>query len=225
MESMWNEVIKLGVVSDIVEDYLFFMISEEKDNHGIRYKRRLEKISRIVGKDHITIRLYEEGAFKRCGGIHYDFLRSIGIEPEAHEWAKSKREVNERLSGPAVNIKRIFNEYLNQKIGYKGEILDPQTDYIDRYNRIFYKLSSEYIKTLPEKDFYLSSSYRLRMQKLFARDNAYIAQEFFGKRPGEPLFEDDDWSREQSIMPLTMNEEIMLRMIFEMNAEREKTTR
>lgn len=224
VESMWNEVIKLGVVSDTIEDYLFFVISEENDNHGIRYKSRLEKIGRIVGKDHITIRLYEEGAFKRCGGIHYDFLRAIGIEPEAHEWIKSKREVNERLRGPVVDIKRLFNEYLNQKVASKGKILDPQTEYIGRFNQIFYRLSSDYVKTMPEKDLYISSSYRLRMEKLFAEDNAYIAQEFLGKRPGEPLFEDDDWSRERTIAPLSMNEEIMLRMIFEMGYEREKMT-
>ena len=224
LESMWNEVVKLGVVSDIVEDYLFFVVSEENDNHGIRYKSRLQKICRIVGKDHITIRLYEEGAFKRCGGIHLDFLRAIGIEPEGHEWVRPKGDVNERLRGPVVNIKRLFNEYLNQKVESKGEILDPHTEHIDRFNQIFYRLSSDYVKTLPEKDLYISSSYRLRMEKLFAEDNAYIAQEFLGKKPGEPLFEDDDWSKEQTIAPLSMNEEIMLRMIFEMGYEIEKTS-
>ena len=89
-------------------------------------------------------------------------------------------------------------------------------------NQIFNRLSSDYIKTLPEKDLYISSSYRMRMERLFAEDNAYIAQEFFGKKPGEPLFEDDDWSREQTVEPLSMNEETMLRMIFEMGYEMNK---
>ena len=224
VESMWNEVIKLGVVSDIVEDYLFFMLSEENDNHGIRYKTRLQKICRILGKDHITVRLYEDNAFKRDGGIHFDFLRSIGIEPDKYEWAKPKRGVNERLSGPAVNLKRIFNEYLHQKVDSKGEILDQKPDHIRKFNRIFYRLSSEYIKTLPDKDFYLPSSYRMRMEKMFAGDNAYIAEEFLGKKPGEPLFEDNDWTKEQNVKPLTPNEEIMLRMIFELTYSEDKQT-
>ena len=222
LESMWNEVVKLGVVSDTVEDYLFFVISEANDNHGIRYKSRLQKLCRIVGKDHITIRLYEDGSFSHCGGIHQDFLRVIGIEPEKHEWVKPRLNVNDRLRGPVVNIKRLFNEYLNQKVDSKGKILDPQTDHISRFNQIFYRLSSDYIKTLPEKDLYISSSYRMRMERLFAEDNAYIAQEFLGKKPGEPLFEDDDWSREQTVEPLSMNEETMLRMIFEMGYEMNK---
>lgn len=222
VESMWNEVIKLGVVSDIIEDYLFFLLSEENDNHGIRYKTRLQKICKIVGKEHMKVRLYEEGAFRHSGGIHYDFLRAVGIDPEKHEWIKLKRDVNERLSGPAVNLKRIFNEYLQQKVDGKGEILDQVPDHVRKYNRIFYRLSSEYVKTLPEKDFYLSSSYRMRMEKLFAADNAYVAENFFGKGAGEPLFEDNDWTTEQNVKPLSMSEEIMLRMVFELCYNEEK---
>lgn len=215
VESMWNEVIKLGVVSDIVEDYLFFMLSEENDNHGLRYKSRLQKIAKIIGKDNVHVRLFEERALKSSGGIGFDFLRTVGIEPEKHEWTKPKIKVNERISGPAVNMKRIFNEYLQHRVGNKGDILDQIPNHIGRYNRIFSRLSTEYVKTLPGKDFYFSAEYRQRMERLFVEDNAYIAREFLGKKEGESLFEDDDWSMERNVQPLTMNEEMLLRLLFE----------
>ena len=215
VESMWNEVIKLGVVCDIVEDYLFFMMSEEHDNHGLRYKTRLNKIAQIVHKEHIHVRLYEDSTIKKDGGICFDFLRTIGIDAEKYEWKKTRRNVNERISGPAVNMKRIFNEYLQHKVRGKEEILDQIPDHIGKYNRIFYRLSTEYVKSLAGKDYYFSLDYRQRMQKLFAADNEYIAREFLGKKPGEALFEDDNWGIEQNVKPLSMNEEMLLRLLFE----------
>ena len=215
VESMWNEVIKLGVVSDIIEDYLFFMLSEENDNHGLRYKRRLKRIARIVGKENIHVRLFEEQTLKASGGISFDFLRTIGIAPEKSEWTKPKIKVNERISGPAVNMKRIFNEYLQHKVGNKGDILDQIPNHVGRYNRIFSRLSTEYVKTLPGKDFYFSAEYRMRMERLFLEDNTWIAQEFFGKKEGEGLFSDNDWTTERNVAPLTMNEEMLLRLLFE----------
>jgi hypothetical protein len=215
VESMWNEVIKLGVVSDIVEDYFFFMLSEENDNHGLRYKKRLTRIAKIIGKDHIHVRLFEESTIKRKGGISYDFLQTIGIDPEKYDWSRPQIKVNERISGPAVNIKRIFNEYMQHKVEGNEDILDQIPNHISRYNRIFARLSAEYIKSLPEKDLYFSSELRLRVKKLFAADNAYIAEEFMGKKKGENLFEDDDWSAERTVSPLTMNEEMILRLLFE----------
>ena len=215
VESMWNEVIKLGVVSDIVEDYLFFMLSEENDNHGLRYKTRLHRIAKIVGREHVHVRLFEEHTIKQKGGISYDFLRAVGIDPEAHAWVAPKRKVNERISGPAVNMKRIFNEYLAHRVGNKEAILDQIPNHVGRYNRIFSRLSTEYVKTLPGKDFYLSSDYRLRLKQIFAADNAFIAEEYLGKKPGETLFEDDDWTADRTVQPLTMNEEMLLRLLFE----------
>lgn len=215
VESMWNEVIKLGVVSDIVEDYLFFMLSEENDNHGLRYKRRLQKLAKIVGNNHIHVRLFEESTLRSSGGISFDFLRTIGIDPDEVSWVKPKIKVNERISGPAVNMKRIFNEYLQHRVGSKEDILDQIPNHVGRYNRIFSKLSTEYAKTLPEKDLYFSSEYRQRMERLFEADNAYIAQEFLGKKEGESLFSDNDWHSERNVQPLTMNEEMLLRLLFE----------
>ncbi len=215
VESMWNEVIKLGVVCDIVEDYLFFMLTEENDNHGLRYKSRLNKIAGIVNKKNIHVRLYEDSTIKKDGGICFDFLRTVGIDPAKIEWKKTKRKVNERISGPAVNMKRIFNEYMQHRVGGKEEILDLIPEHVGRYNRIFYRLSTEYVKNLNGKDYYLQTDFRLRIQKLFAADNEFIAREYLGKKPGETLFEDDNWGIEQSVKPLSMNEEMLLRLLFE----------
>ena len=116
--------------------------------------------------------------------ISYDFLRTIGIEPEKYEWLEPKMKVNERISGPVVNMKRIFNEYMQHRVEGKEDILDQIPNHIERYNRIFARLSSEYKKTLPEKDLYFSSDFRMRIEKLFAADNAFIAMEFLGKKEG-----------------------------------------
>lgn len=215
VESMWNEVVKIGVVSDIVEDYLFFMLSEENDNHGLRYKTRLQKIEKIIGRDHSHVRIFEDRVTRQKGGICYDFLRAAGIDPELYEWVKPKEAVNERISGPAINMKRIFNEYLAHRVRNTEAILDRIPDHIGTYNRIFSRLSTEYIKTLPGKDFYLSADYRMRMKQIFEADNAYIAKKYMGKKAGEPLFEDDDWTVDRNVQPLTMNEEMLLRLLFE----------
>lgn len=215
VESMWNEVVKLGVVTDSVEEYLSFMLLEENDNHGLHYRARLEEIASIIGRERIDVRLYESGALQRSGGIQQDFLRAVGIDPAQQEWVTLKRDVNERISGPAVNVKRVFNEYLQQKVGGKEEILDRVHAHIQKYNEIFYRLGSAYSRNQSGKDAYFSSSERMRMKKLFARDNAYIAENFLGRKPGEPLFEDDDWTADRNVHPLTANEETILRLFFE----------
>ena len=40
-----------------------------------------------------------------------------------------------------------------------------------------------------------------------APDNAFIAEDYLGKKPGETLFVDDDWTADRTVQPLTMNEE------------------
>lgn len=191
------------------------MLSEENDNHGLRYKKRLQKIEKIVGRENIHVRTFEDRVTRKKGGICYDFLRTIGIDPDLHEWVKSKAAVNERISGPAVNLKRIFNEYLAHRVGSKEDILDRIPNHIGRYNQIFSRLSTEYVKTMPEKDYYLSAGYRMRLKKLFEADNEYIAQEFLGKKAGETLFEDDNWTADRTVQPLTINEEMLLRLLYE----------
>ncbi len=215
VESMWNEVIKLSISTDTVEEYYDFLLFEEHDNHGLRYMRRLKKLCQIVGKEHLHIRLYESNALKRSGGIHQDFLRAVGINPSENEWTMLQRDVNERISGPAINIKRVFNEYLQQRIASGVDTPDQTQDHINKYNGIFYRLSSAYTRKQPEKDSYFSSSERIRMEKLFARDNAYIAEKLLGRAPGVPLFEDNDWTVGQNVKPLSANEETLLRMFFE----------
>ena len=215
VESMWNEVIKLGVVSDTVEEYFDFMLFEENDNHGLRYKKRLKELSDIIDKNSIHVKLYETSTLQKNGGLFFEFLRTIGVEPENHEWVFLKNDVNERISGPAVNIKRVFNEYLQMKVSNKSDILDLIPNHLSTYNRIFYRLSSAYTKTTSTKDAYFSSSDRMRMEKLFSNDNAYIAEKFLGKAPGEPLFTDNDWTIERTVTPLSANEETILRMFYE----------
>ena len=215
VESMWNEVIKLGVVTDTLEEYLSFMLFEENDNHGLRYQTRLREIASVVGKERVDVRLYEDGALQRSGGVQKDFLRAVGIDPAQREWVTLKRDVNERLNGPAVNVKRVFNEYLQRKVGGKEEILDRVHSHINEYNEIFCRLGSAYSRNRSGKDTYFSSSERMRLKKLFAKDNAYIAETFLGRQPGEPLFEDDDWTADRNVHPLTANEETILRLFFE----------
>ena len=215
IESMWNEVIKLGVVSDTIEEYFGYMLYEENDNHGLRYKKRLVEISEIIGKEHLHVRIYGKQELKRYGGLYNDFLHAIGIEYDKYQWALPKNTINERISGPTVNIKRVFNEYLEMKVGSKSDILDMIPEHVGKYNKIFYRLSSSYTKTQTSKDYYFSSSDRMRMEKLFADDNAYIAQEFLGKAPGIPLFRDNNWTTERSVIPLSANEETILRMFYE----------
>ena len=211
VESMWNEVIKVGLVSDPVEEYADFMLHEENDNHGLRYRKRLEEICSIIGKEHLQIRLYESGSLKQHGGICQDFLSAVGIDPAQQKWEELKTDVNERISGPAVNIKRVFNEYLLQNTKSMRDILEQIPESIKKAGGIFCRISDAYAGTHPEPDAYLSSSYRKRLEEMFAGDNAYIAREFFGKKEGGPLFADNDWTTERNVEPLTMNEEAMLR--------------
>ena len=55
----------------------------------------------------------------------------------------------------------------------------------------------------------------MRLKKLFEADNEYIAQEFLGKKAGETLFEDDNWTADRTVQPLTINEEMLLRLLYE----------
>ncbi|MCR5452017.1 MAG: hypothetical protein K6F00_05250 [Lachnospiraceae bacterium] len=217
VESMWNEVIKLGVVSDTVQEYFDYMIYDEADNHGIHYGRRLKQLIGIVGRENVKVRLYEKESFSKNGGLCFDFLDAIGINDDRENWSERKIDPNGRIAGSTVNLKRIFNEYLSKRVDNdKDIILNKRLDHVREYNEIFYRLSSVYSKKNRPADAYFSAKERLRLEKLFSADNEYIAKEFFGRETGEALFANDNWSAERNVEPLSINEEAILRLLFEM---------
>lgn len=215
MESMWNEAVKLGVISATIEEHVDHILLEPHDNYGIRYAERLKELCSIIGREHIVVRLYEPRILKQNGGIFVDILRSIGLDPSQNEWITGEKAINSRIEGPYVNLKRIFNEYMQQRVSSAESILARCEEHISRYNEIFSRLSSTYGRRQPGKDAYLTARDRMWLKRLFAADNAYIATTFCDKAEGEPLFTDDDWTKERNVDPLSMNEEAILRLFFE----------
>lgn len=118
IEAMWNQRVK-GQKRDNRSFEEF--ISSEEYKKTLFYKKNLDIISEIIGKENIIVRVYEkQRLINKSHKIAEDFLSSIGIEPEWEEW-KDCYVQNPRLYGNFIEIKRILNSLckIEKEINYE----------------------------------------------------------------------------------------------------------
>lgn len=101
--SVWNQKIKGRPYTDTFEEFL------EKVNLSVHldYDKKLEKIAAVVGKENITVRIFEQERF--IGGTLYsDFLSAVGLV-FTDEYKISEEWRNPGLYGNNREIKRVLN--------------------------------------------------------------------------------------------------------------------
>lgn len=112
VESRWNQIVK----DDRCYQGTFNQYVEESDrwDEG-HYLEKLEKMSDIIGKENITIRVYEQGQLLNGNAVE-DFFQTIGIKGYADK-GRGKHG-NDSLEGELIEVKRAINQiYDVQKYG------------------------------------------------------------------------------------------------------------
>ncbi len=141
------------------------------------YYDRLNALAAIIGKENITVRIYEKSAYYK-GSITADFLHLIGIETDA-SFVEPDHVVNPSISGPVLELKRRLNR--NEEFGRKGSFIMPALTAVQK----------EYSDTPGFKDAaYFTPDMHRDFMEQFAESNRAVAVEYLGKENGI-LFEEE----------------------------------
>lgn len=180
IESFWNQKVKNPVgCSQTFKEFI-------ESNNGAEcshyyYKKQLDEISNIVGKENLIVRVYEKGQL--CGENHTtesDFLSVIGIKADWKDWEKYPPQ-NLRLGTNYLEIKRIFNSL------QFAENIDMGNGAM--YMTHFERLSQVFCKDEIDKG-YFTHEEREEFLKQYALENEQIARDYLYREDGI-LFYDD----------------------------------
>lgn len=178
-ESTWNQFVKCSLVSRELDAK---SLNLEKGD----YYTLLNNISTIIGKDNLIVRVYEKEQLIG-NDIILDFLDVLQIPGEIYDKTKITNE-NASLVGHTLEIKRVFNKYIEEEIFY-GENLQP-----------FFSERTEAIN-VKQVDGYLTKEERAWMLDYYAESNRKVAMEYLGRNLGE-LFGNNDLNKEKNIQEL-----------------------
>lgn len=175
VESLWNQKIK-NAEEGVYQSFDEFLYSktelEEAPYYQLFYKKQLDDISKIVGKENIIVRVFEkEQLYGMDHTIESDFLNVIGIKSKWNEWEKCNFQ-NIRMGGNYLEIKRIFNS-LSKSKGF---------DIIQGKNyECLLELSSIYGKPEQEKGCFKKEE-RKKFLEIFENENEEIAREYLDRK-------------------------------------------
>lgn len=164
--SIWNQYVK---APQMVTPYNFEDFCKNmRMDAWLAYDEKLDKIVREVGRENVIVRRFEPQNFYG-GNIFQDFFYATGI-PWSDDYVITEEVRNTRLSGNAVEIKRILNGL-------------PKTNNVE-YQKILRDVLLECSDT-PTASLYSSEVLTPDEARVFMKDyeacNRKVAQEFFGE--------------------------------------------
>ena len=197
-EARWNQSVK-GTL-EIRDVYQY--ISEDE---SLNYRKKLDDIAAIVGKENVIVRVYEKGQFEGSrGDITSDFCQACGIR-DTWEGIILPGKVNERINADVLEMNYLFNQE------YKRHLDEPC--YIVKRYSLKTKFGDQSCKYG-----YLSSDFRKEMLQKYNEDNVYIATEYMGRKDGI-LFKDENVDIPYYQMNFSEREKEMVKMFAEVIAE------
>ena len=175
-ESTWNQFVKCSLVSDELDIH---KLNLEKCNYYIL----LNSIAEIIGRENLVVRVYEKEQLIDKD-IILDFLDVLKIPGEVYEKSETSYE-NASLVGNVLEIKRVFNQYIDEEIFY-GENMQ----------QYFYSEMNKH--QVKQVDGYLTKKEREWILDYYADSNKKVALEYMGHCDGI-LFRNNDWGMEKSV--------------------------
>lgn len=150
------------------------------------YYEGLCRLSEVVGKDNIIVRVYDRKEFPE-GKVENDFLQAIGLEP-TEEYKFSAEEKNTSLSPNYIEIKRILNNLEGVgKITHKDLI----------YGQTATEACSRNLRK-SSKETFMSADERAMIRDLYEEGNKKILKEYLTDK--KELFPDPKdtpvWSKD-----------------------------
>ena len=171
VESNWNQKVK-DKKTRMKITFEKFMEEERYWYMPFHYNEVLDRISSYIGKDNLTVRVYEKQQFIG-GSLFADFLDAIGLGL-TEDYKLPDYVPNVRLPNTAVEIKRLIN------LAYKDE------DVPDFYREIISRVyEMKAIQEAPKRDTSMFSPVmREKFMAQFAEGNAYVAREYLHRADG-----------------------------------------
>lgn len=171
VESNWNQKVK-DKKTRMKITFEKFMEEERYWYMPFHYNEVLDRISSYVGKEHLTVRVYEKQQFIG-GSLFADFLDAIGLGL-TEDYKLPDYVPNVRLPNTAVEIKRLIN------LAYKDEEVP------DFYREIISRVyEMKAIQEAPKRDTSMfSPTMREKFMSQFAEGNAYVAREYLHRADG-----------------------------------------
>ena len=176
METIWNQCIKRLEFSTIE-----FKDFKEKRIQDLDYLEKLNKISQIVGKNNIIVRVYEKEQFQgKYHSVVSDFLNALGINLDWERCILDK-PINMALFGNYLEIKRKMNYSFHKKdrISLKMEMI-----FWNYTQPLFSSFGIKHLEGmfLPEE--------REKFLSQYSEQNSEVAKKYLGRSDGV-LFYDD----------------------------------
>lgn len=179
IESLYNQLVKYEInlaikfknIWDLPEYRMLFS-----------YKYKLDKISKIIGKENIIVRVYEKEQFKgdKQDAVS-DFMYALGIDVNWNEVKTSKKILNPALFGNFIDIKREMNLYIKP---------------FDKISRIVDYTIFNYLELnirnseINHNQGLFTPEERIKFLNQFEKENKEIAYEYLGREDGV-LFHND----------------------------------
>lgn len=172
IESYWLQMVKSHAGWDM--SFKEYVDSNKYDHFKLDYYGQLQKISKYVGKENITVRVYEKQQYEAGGNtLIGDFLQTIGVEMN-DRFKKPDIVVNTRLSGSYLELKRILNknEFLreNDELRTSLKALQKETGAADQK--------------------YLTYDEQIAFLSKYEQSNMSVAKEYLNREDGI-LFRDE----------------------------------
>lgn len=170
IDSWWNQRVKETTNQTFTcKEYFDTLVPETQ----LDYYTALERISAVVGKENVIVRVFERSRFPG-GLIQSDFMQAIGLEL-TEEYTLLHETINMRLAGNTHEIKRILNTL---------------PDMTPKQNRFFRRALAVYSDLSGEN--YPSSMLSVEEAKAFVdqylEENRKVAAEYLND-PGSDLFD------------------------------------
>ena len=172
------------------------------------YFVNLQWIADLIGKEHITVRVYEKKQFAN-ESIFHDFLKTLTIEL-TDEFQIPTRDANPGLSAFGTELARCFSRHNGGKFGFAFLA-------VKHHNITIYKTDIVPHNSLPP-------TYRRKLLCRFKDGNARIAKEYLGRSDGRLFYDPEpdpatDWSPYQ----LSMDEatSFLLKVVYKQTVQLE----
>lgn len=164
--SIWNQYVK---APQMVTPYNFEDFCKNMPMGAwLDYDKKLDKIVSEVGRENVIVRRFEPQNFYG-GDIFHDFLYAVGI-PWSDEYVITEEVRNTRLSGNAVEIKRILNGLPEAK----------NTEYQKILRDVLLECSDTPSASLYSSEVLTPDEARSFLEK-YEECNRKVAREFFGE--------------------------------------------
>lgn len=168
LESAYNQRIKKENLCQSIDEYSYIKKFE------LNYLEKLDKISNIVGRENLIVRVYEKEQFEgEKHDVISDFLKTLNINMDS-KFIKAAANRNASLYGNFIEIKRIMNSIL-----YNNE------DMTSEMHKILARgLSLNKNDKVRNSEGFFTDSQRQEILDYYKKENEEIARKYLNREDG-----------------------------------------